>query len=182
MGHQAPFLFFSNVLLKGEVMKRILIFGNSGAGKTTLAKELQKKFKLEHLDLDTLAWSDAITPTRKPLAQSINEIDTFLENTSDWVIEGCYSDLLEHVAKETKEMFFLNPTVETCIKNCRSRPWEPHKYVSKEEQDKNLEMLVEWVKQYFKREDEFSIKSHRKLFDSFAGNKKEVKVCNNNLL
>lgn len=163
-------------------MKRILIFGNSGAGKTTLAKELQKKFKLEHLDLDTLAWSDASTPTRTPLDQSINEIDTFLENASGWVIEGCYADLLEYVAKQANEILFLNPAVETCIKNCRSRPWESHKYASKEEQDKNLEMLVEWVKQYDKREDEFSLKSHRKLFDLFAGNKKEVKVYNNNLL
>ena len=160
-------------------MKKIIIFGNSGAGKSTLAKKLQQQYKLEYLDLDLLAWSESSTPTRKPLSQSIKEIDTFLQDAHDWVIEGCYADLLEHVAKNANELIFLNPGADVCINHCRNRPWEPHKYASKEEQDKNLKMLIEWVKQYDKREDEFSLKLHRILFDSFAGNKKEVKIYNN---
>lgn len=158
-------------------MKNILIFGNSGAGKTTLAKQLQQEFKLKHLDLDTLAWTESTTstPTRKPISQSIKEIDSFLDDAHDWVIEGCYADLLEHVANKANELIFLNPGVDVCIKNCRNRPWEPHKYASKEEQDKNLDMLINWVKEYETRDDEFSLKQHNILYDSFLGNKNEVK-------
>ena len=152
-------------------MKKIIIFGNSGAGKSTLAKKLQIKFNLKHLDLDTLAWSESSIPTRKPLAESINDIDTFLSEASNWVIEGCYVDLLEYVSKHASELIFLNPATEVCIEHCRSRPWEPHKYDSKEEQDKNLNMLIDWVKDYDSREDEFSLKSHLELFESFQGNK-----------
>jgi len=163
-------------------MKRTVVFGNSGAGKTTLAKKLQQEYNLEHLDLDALAWSDAVPPARKELSQSINEIDAFLNNYGSWVIEGCYADLLEHVAKLANEMLFFNPGVEVCIEHCRNRPWEPHKYTSKEEQDNNLEMLIDWVKQYDKREDEFSLKSHRRLFDSFTGYKKEIKTVDRDTL
>ena len=42
-----------------------------------------------------------------------------------------------------------------------------------EEQDKNLEMLLSWVKQYPDRVDEFFLKSHQKLFNDFAGKKTE---------
>jgi len=155
-------------------MKNILIFGNSGAGKTTLAKKLQHEFNLKHLDLDILAWTKSSTPTRKPLSQSINDIDTFLEDANDWVVEGCYADLLEYVANKANELIFLNPGVDICIKNCQNRPWEPHKYVSKEEQDKNLDMLIDWVREYELRDDEFSLKQHRIVYDSFSGNKNEV--------
>lgn len=155
-------------------MKKILVFGNSGAGKSTLANTLQQKLNIAHLDLDTLAWSDASEPLRKPLAESTNEIDTFLSNTSNWVIEGCYADLLQYVAKDATEMIFLNPGTEVCIQHCKQRPWEPHKYASKNAQDKNLEMLIDWVKQYDKREDEFSLNQHLTLFESFSGKKTEV--------
>ncbi len=157
-------------------MKKIIIFGNSGAGKSTLARKLQQLHSLSHLDLDLLAWSNSSIPTRKPLSESIQEINDFLSNENEWVIEGCYADLLEHAIKDAEELIFLNPGVEVCIKHCRNRPWEPHKYASKEEQDQNLEMLIEWVKQYDKREDEFSLKSHRRLFNSFTGHKKEIKT------
>ena len=156
-------------------MKKIVTFGNSGAGKTTLAKNLQNQYQLDHLDLDTVAWQDVVTPVRKHLAQSIVEINLFLAGSDNWVIEGCYADLLTHVARRANEMIFLNLGIETCIRHCRARAWEPHKYASKEDQDNNLDMLIDWVKQYEQRDDEFSLKAHKALFESFIGNKVEIK-------
>lgn len=158
-------------------MKKIVIFGNSGSGKTTLAKQLANKNQLSHLDLDTLAWENTNSPSRKPLKDSSKEIEGFLNENSQWVIEGCYSDLLALVLKEANEVFFLNPDIETCINNCKNRPWEPHKYESAEKQNKNLSMLLNWVKTYPEREDEFSLVSHKKLFSKFAGKKRE---CSSN--
>lgn len=154
-------------------MKRMMVFGNSGSGKSTLAKQIQREFNFGYLDLDTLAWTKASVPTRKPLSESVKDIDSFLSQEAGWVIEGCYVDLLQHVSLHANEMIFLNPGTEVCIQHCRSRPWEPHKYSSKEEQDKNLDMLIDWVKQYDEREDEFSLKAHKKLFESFDGIKLE---------
>ena len=155
-------------------MKKILIFGNSGSGKSTLAKKLKTLFDLEHLDLDSLAWEETQPPTRKALSESISILDIFMSKHNSWVIEGCYADLLTYVSQSVNEIIFLNPGHEICIARCKSREWEPHKYESKDAQDKNLDMLIHWVKEYDNREDEFSMKSHKSLFSSFFGKKTEI--------
>ncbi len=154
-------------------MKRIIIFGNSGAGKSTLAKRLSDQHDLPHLDLDILAWNDTAPPTRAPIAESCEQIHAFTRANKSWVIEGGYADLLSIVMPSANEMLFLNLPVETCISNARKRPWEPHKYASIEKQDENLPMLIDWIGQYVERDDAFSLKSHRMLFDAFNGKKRE---------
>lgn len=154
-------------------MIRIVIFGNSGSGKSTLASHLATTNNLAHLDLDTIAWAKTETPTRLPLADSRAVIDQYLSSHKQWVIEGCYADLLGMVVPHATEIIFLNPGVDDCIDNCKNRPWEPHKYDSPEAQDKNLAMLIDWVKQYPQRTDEFSLQAHQQLFNDFNGNKSE---------
>jgi SAM-dependent methyltransferase len=158
-------------------MQRILIFGNSGAGKSTLARQLAAEHRLAHLDLDTLAWQPgALPPQRRTLAESTREIRAFTALHPSWVVEGCYSDLLEQALPGCTELVFLNPGIDACIANCRSRPWEPHKYASKAEQDANLPLLLGWVREYETRDDEFSLRSHRRLYDDFAGRKRELRA------
>ena len=89
-------------------MKRILIFGNSGSGKSTLAKAYCSKYGLAHLDLDTLAWKQTHPPKRKPLQESGQSIREFLVLNRQWVVEGCYSDLLALAAIEADEIIFLS--------------------------------------------------------------------------
>lgn len=155
-------------------MQRIIIFGNSGAGKSTLAKSLKEKSRLAHLDLDLLAWQNLPTPTRKPVTESKIDIEQFIATHKDWVIEGCYVDLIEIAIQHATEIIFINPGIEACINNCQNRPWEPHKYKTKELQDNNLGMLIEWIRQYNTRDDEFSLMAHQKLFASFNGQKTEI--------
>lgn len=152
-------------------MKRIVIFGNSGSGKSTLAKHLSRKHQLPHLDLDTLAWEDTQPPTRKSINNSLTQIQSFLEEHKSWVIEGCYSDLIEPILKHCNEMFFMDLAIEKCIENAKNRPWEPHKYESQAAQDANLGMLIDWITQYETRDDTFSQGAHQALFDQYRGTK-----------
>ena len=154
-------------------MRQIIIFGNSGSGKSTLAKEICEQESLSHLDLDSLAWEETVPPERKPLFKSNEIIQAFLQSSDGWVIEGCYADLLEMVMPAATELIFLNLPVSICINNAKHRPWEPHKYDSKEAQDSNLEMLLNWISQYETREDTFSKKAHLALYESFIGKKTE---------
>ena len=154
-------------------MHRTLIFGNSGSGKSTLAAALAREAGLEHLDLDTLAWDKANPTQRRSLIENRNELFCFFQAHSEWVIEGCYSDLLSLAIFHCDKLIFLNPGVEACIRNCHFRPWEPHKYPSVEAQNQNLEMLITWVQEYETRDDEFSLRRHRQLFAEFDGEKVE---------
>ncbi|AQQ69458.1 shikimate kinase [Microbulbifer agarilyticus] len=152
-------------------MRKILIFGNSGSGKSTLAKRLSDENDLVHLDLDLFAWLPGSPPRRMPLSESSEKIATCLKGRDSWVVEGCYTDLLEILAKDASEMLFMDLSIEKCIANAKNRPWEPHKYESKEAQDANLDMLVSWIKEYDTRLDTFSRAAHRELFAAFQGKK-----------
>ncbi len=152
-------------------MSKVVIFGNSGSGKSTLAKELKETEGLAHLDLDSIAWHPTSPPERKSIAESTSEISVFIDSNDRWVIEGCYSDLLEIVIPASSEIIFLNLPVEACIDNAKNRPWEPHKYESKQAQDANLNMLTNWIAQYTERDDIFSKSAHEALFKGYEGKK-----------
>lgn len=155
-------------------MRKVLIFGNSGSGKSTLAKKLCVSANLSHLDLDTLAWKSTLPPERKPLMESELEISRFINTNEEWVIEGCYSDLLEMALPSSSEIVFMNLPIKLCIENAGKRPWEPHKYESKEAQDNNLEMLIGWISQYSERNDTFSEVAHKDLYEKYSGKKRAV--------
>ncbi|WP_395345304.1 shikimate kinase [Ningiella sp. W23] len=151
--------------------KRILVFGNSGSGKSTLAKQLASKHALAHMDLDTIAWLPGEPPTRQSIGDSHNAISEFTLAHDDWVIEGCYADLLSLLLDKANELIFMNLPVEQCIENAIRRPWEPHKYASKQAQDANLEMLCDWIAQYPNRDDVLSLNAHKRLYNEFEGKK-----------
>lgn len=153
---------------------RMVVLGNSGSGKSTLAARVSGAAGAAHLDLDTLAWEPEMPPRRRPVDASTRDLRAFMDAHEAWVIEGCYADLLAVAAECCTELVFLNPGIDACVANARARPWEPHKYPSKEVQDARLEMLIEWIRNYATRSDVFSLTAHRALFDGFAGAKREL--------
>jgi adenylate kinase family enzyme len=154
--------------------QRWLVIGNSGSGKSTLARELARAHELAHLDLDSVAWEPAQPLTRRAIADSLADIRGFMAERPRWVIEGCYADLLEPLLAHADALRFLNPDVEVCVAHCRARPWEPHKYASKAEQDRNLEFLLNWVREYPTRGGPLGLAAHRALFEAFTGDKLEL--------
>lgn len=153
---------------------RHLIFGNSGSGKSTLAKALAVQHALPHLDLDTIVWEHGkIAVARAPEAVRA-DLEAFIATHRDWVIEGCYSELIEAAAPACTRLVFLNPGMQACQANNRRRPWEPHKYASSEAQDAMLEPLQAWVAGYYTRDDAWSLAAHRRLFDAYPGEKQEI--------
>jgi adenylate kinase family enzyme len=72
---------------------KILLLGNAGAGKTTFAHHIMSDGPVPCLSLDEIAWAQGAE--RKPLPESLRELDRFLESHNRWIIEGCYDDLVE---------------------------------------------------------------------------------------
>lgn len=152
---------------------RILVFGNSGSGKSTLARQLARDHGLTHLDLDSLVWEPGQIAVPRPEADVLAALHAFLAAHDRWAIEGCYGDLVEAACDQCTELVFLNPGVEVCLERNRMRPWEPHKYASPEAQDAMLANLQAWVSGYHDREDAWSYRAHRRVFDAFQGRKAE---------
>lgn len=73
-------------------MVRIRIVGGPGSGKTTIAKELSKKLKIPHYDLDDIHWDNkaktyGITRDEKQREKLLNAA----LKKKDWIIEGAYT-------------------------------------------------------------------------------------------
>ncbi|MEQ8484844.1 MAG: hypothetical protein RIB46_10820 [Pseudomonadales bacterium] len=150
---------------------RIVIMGNAGSGKSTLARRLAEARGLPVLGLDAIAFIDG--PERRPLADSVAEIERFIGRHPGWVVEGCYGDLIEAALAHGDRLIFLNPGVEACVRHCRQRPWEPDKFETPEAQQAMLEPLIDWVRGYETRDDEFGLLRHRTIFEAFCGDKRE---------
>lgn len=152
---------------------KVLIYGNSGSGKSTYAKALSERHALPHLDLDTIVWQpNQVAVQRSPEAIAA-ALDAFLATHASWVIEGCYGELVRAVAPRCSELVFLNPGREACLANNARRPWEPHKYASMEAQNAMLDTLQAWVGGYYERDDDWSYAAHRRLFDTYSGARRE---------
>ena len=100
---------------------RVILLGNAGAGKSTMARRLIGERMIPRLSLDEIAWDEGTQ--RKPLDASSRELEAFLQRNEQWVIEGCYGDLVELALPHCSELRFLNPGVEACVEHCRRRPW-----------------------------------------------------------
>lgn len=152
---------------------RILVFGNSGSGKSTYSQSLASRHGLAHLDLDSIVWEPNQIAVQRTHAEISASLEAFISGNSSWIIEGCYGDLVQAVSAHCTKLVFLNPGKEACLANNLHRPWEPHKYASLEEQNSMFANLQEWVAGYYERDDAWSYKAHRKVFDEFAGTKIE---------
>ncbi len=157
----------------GESRVRIVLLGNAGAGKSTMALQLIGERDVALLSLDEIAWNQGTE--RKPLADSLALLAEFLARNDEWIIEGCYGDLVAAALPHCDELRFLNPGVEACVARCRSRPYEPEKFESPEIQQAMLEHLIQWVRAYETRGDEYGLARHRALFDGFGGVKREYR-------
>jgi adenylate kinase family enzyme len=167
---------------------KLILLGNAGAGKSTMARRIIGDEPIPHLSLDKIAWDDrdqperggwaaalslAYAPKRKPLEVSLRMLHAFIQSNEQWIVEGCYSDLIRAALPYCTELRFLNPGIEVCVAHCHRRPWEPEKFSSPEDQAAMLTRLVQWVREYETREDEYGLRRHRQVFEQFAGRKRE---------
>jgi adenylate kinase family enzyme len=150
---------------------RVAILGNSGSGKSTLARALAAADDVPILDLDTVAWAPDPPPTLRPDALARADVRAFCRRTASWIVEGCYATLVEAALAEGAALILLDPGLDACLAHCRARPWEPHKYASKAEQDANLAFLLDWVAGYYTRGGPLSLAAHRTCFDAHRGPK-----------
>jgi hypothetical protein len=146
---------------------RVVIYGNAGSGKTTMARSLG----LPMLSLDKIAW--ASTLVRATHTNALAALDQFIAGHTEWVIEGCYGDLIEAAVAHCTELRFLNPGAELCIANARSRPWTPEYCESPEDQQRFLGPLIQFIREYETVTNEYGLPRHRAIFAAFAGPKRE---------
>jgi len=153
---------------------KFAVLGNSGSGKSQLAGWIARAIHGSVLDLDTVFWEAGKVAVPREEQAAFNDVANFCKSSDRWVVEGCYSHMIEATFPFTPTLVFMKPGLQQCIDNCWARPWEPHKYSSKAEQDQRLAFLLDWVKDYYTRDGVMSLRGHQATFDRYSGTKFEI--------
>lgn len=99
-------------------MKRILIIGNAGSGKTTFALELAEKTGLPLVHLDKLYWKGYWEHTAR------EEFDVVLQKElekPEWIIDGNFNRTISHRLNYCDTVFYFDLPIITCLAGITKR-------------------------------------------------------------
>ena len=114
-------------------MKRAIVIGSPGAGKSTFASKLKDKTGIPLYYLDRIFHKpDRTTVTREEFDQKLH---TILQ-TDCWIIDGNYQRTLPLRFEACTDIFFLDFPLDQCLKGAASR-------IGKERED------IPWIEQEF---------------------------------
>lgn len=99
-------------------MKKVIVIGCPGSGKTTFAEKLNKLTGLPLYYLDAI-WHkpDKTHIPREEFDQRISEIFA----TPEWIIDGNYNRTIETRLKECDTVFLFDLPTEICIQGATER-------------------------------------------------------------
>lgn len=99
-------------------MKKVMVIGCPGGGKSTFSRKLHEKTGLPLYHLDMIYWNEDKTTLPKPLF--IEKVKKVLALDS-WIIDGNYGSTLELRLNMCDTVFFLDYPLEVCLDGIRSR-------------------------------------------------------------
>ena len=99
-------------------MKRIIVIGCPGSGKSTFSKALHKRTNIPLFHLDMMYWNKDKTTVEKSLF--LQRLSNAMEN-DEWIIDGNYASTMEMRMKECDTVIFLDYPVNVCLQGVRDR-------------------------------------------------------------
>lgn len=93
-------------------MKKIVILGPSGAGKTTLAHGLGHTLKIKVFHLDRLFWQRGWK--RKTWYERVEIVEQLIQQENTWIIEGSYLASFQPALQEADTIIFLDMAPLVC--------------------------------------------------------------------
>lgn len=133
-------------------MKRIIIIGSGGAGKSTLARQLGEILKIEVLHLDKLYWRAGwIEPSSEEWEKKIEE----LLMADSWVMDGNFGGTMEMRLAACDTVVFLDLPRTICLSRVFKRwikYWNTNRPDMTEGCNEKIDLdMINWVWTFPKR-------------------------------
>ena len=125
-------------------MKRIMIIGCPGSGKSTFARSLTEKTGLPLHYLDMMYWNpDRTTKPKEEFRAALRETVALPE----WIIDGNYGSTLELRMEACDTVIFRDYPPEVCLSGIEERRGKPRADMPWVETEPDLE-FIEFVRKY----------------------------------
>ena len=99
-------------------MKKIIVIGCSGSGKSTFSLALHKKINIPLFHLDMLFWNNDKTTVEKSVFQE--RLSNIL-NKDEWIIDGNYASTMELRLSKCDTVVFLDYPTQICLNGVKER-------------------------------------------------------------
>lgn len=103
-------------------MKKIIIIGCPGSGKSTFARALHEKIGVPLYHLDMMYWNADKTTVEKSVF--LARLSAVLEK-EEWIIDGNYASTMEMRLCACDTVFFLDYPLDVCLDGARARRGKP---------------------------------------------------------
>lgn len=126
-------------------MKRVLVLGSPGAGKSFFSRKLAELTKLPLIHMDNLYWNkNKVSISREELIEKLNPII----QEDEWIIDGNYHHTLNLRLERCTDIFFLDLPREDCVQGMIDRIGVVRDDIPWVESKEDAEELIEWTKDY----------------------------------
>lgn len=125
-------------------MKKVIVIGCPGSGKSTVSRALHNKTGIPLYHLDMMYWNADKTTVEKSV---------FLERLSDvlekdeWIIDGNYSSTMKLRMAACDTVIFLDYPLDVCLDGIRERRGKPRSDMPWIETEEDSE-FIEFIKNY----------------------------------
>ena len=125
-------------------MKKIIVIGCPGSGKSTVSRALHNKTGIPLYHLDMMYWNADKTTVEKSVF--LERLSAVLEK-DEWVIDGNYGSTMELRMAACDTVIFLDYPLDVCLDGIKERRGKPRSDMPWIETEEDAE-FIEFIKNY----------------------------------